>query len=85
MKLIKIAALLGISAVSMGSPALAIEPIPGSITFGGQPMSMLMKAPIGSTVPHRFFDRYGQEVEETYRLDENRNLQLIDRRIVSTH
>ncbi|AVA25843.1 hypothetical protein [Rhizobium sp. NXC24] len=30
----------------------SLQPIPGSITYGGQPRMKLTKSPIGSQVPH---------------------------------
>jgi hypothetical protein len=57
----------------------AVEPIPGSITYGGQPRTKLKKAPIGSTFEHTFNDRYGRPVVETYRIQPDRSLLLIHR------
>lgn len=62
---------------SADSPAL--DPIPGSITYGGQPRTKLTKAPIGSTFEHTFTDRYGRPVVETYRIQPDRSLLLIHR------
>lgn len=59
-----------------------IEPIPGSITYGGhQPRTKLTKSPIGSTFDHRFYDDRGRQVIETYRIQPDRSLLLIRRRI----
>lgn len=58
-----------------------LEPIPGSITYGGQPRTKLTKAPIGSMVPHQFFDTYGHRVYETYVINPDRSLRLTSRRI----
>ncbi|ODR91115.1 hypothetical protein [Sinorhizobium alkalisoli] len=58
-----------------------LEPIPGSITYGGQPRTKLTKAPVGSIVPHHFFDRYGYRVYETYIIEPDRSLRLTSRRI----
>lgn len=58
--------------------ALAIEPIPGSITYDGPPVTMLKKAPIGSQITHQFTTN-GRTYLEMYLLDENRNLQLVSR------
>ena len=58
-----------------------LEPIPGSITYGGQPQTKLTKAPIGSMVPHQFFDTYGHRVYETYVINPDRSLRLTSRRI----
>jgi hypothetical protein len=73
-----LAALLLLSACT--TPAL--EPIPGSITYGGQPRTKLTKSPIGSTFPHRFRDDRGDGWEETYRIAPDRSLDLISRRRV---
>lgn len=58
-----------------------LEPIPGSITYGGQPRTKLTKAPVGSLVPHQFFDNFGHRVYETYILEPDRSLRLTSRRI----
>ncbi|MBX4954969.1 hypothetical protein [Rhizobium lentis] len=64
---------------SVDTPAL--EPIPGSITYGGQPRTKLTKSPIGSAVHHQFYSETGQRVEETYILQPDRSLKLV-RRVV---
>ncbi len=56
-----------------------LEPIPGSITYGGQPRQRLQKSPIGSIVPHIFTDQWGERVRETYILQPDRSLKLVDR------
>jgi len=67
------------STASVGySPYL--EPIPGSITYGGQPRTKLTKSPIGSIVPHQFHDRFGRRVYETYVIEPDRSLRLVSRR-----
>lgn len=58
------------------------EPIPGSITYGGQPRTKLTKSPIGSWFHHRFTDQWGQEVQETYVIQPDRSLLLANRVIV---
>lgn len=58
-----------------------LEPIPGSITYGGQPRTKLTKAPVGSIVPHQFFDNFGRRVHETYVIEPDRSLRLVSRRI----
>lgn len=58
-----------------------IRPIPGSITYGGQPRTRLTKSPIGSIVPHEFRNELGQRVEETYVIQPDRSLKLVSRRI----
>ncbi|WP_026613664.1 hypothetical protein [Ensifer aridi] len=57
-----------------------LEPIPGSITYGGQPRTRLTKAPVGSIVPHQFNDRFGRRVYETYVIEPDRSLRLVSRR-----
>ena len=58
-----------------------IEPIPGSITYGGQPRTKLTKAPVGSTFEHIFQDSFGRRVVETYRIQPDRSLLLVHRRV----
>jgi len=60
---------------ALASKANAIEPIKGSITFQGQPRTKLLKSPIGSTFTHRFGN-----YEETYKLREDRSLEILGRR-----
>ncbi|WP_168880045.1 hypothetical protein [Rhizobium sp. P28RR-XV] len=56
-----------------------LEPIPGSITYGGQPTQRLQKSPVGSILPHTFTDRWGERVRETYIVQPDRSLKLVDR------
>jgi hypothetical protein len=70
-------ALAGCQAYGPDSPGL--EPIPGSITYGGQPRSRLMKAPIGSQVPHEFRNQWGERISETYIIQPDRSLKLVER------
>ncbi|MGK9051805.1 hypothetical protein [Neorhizobium petrolearium] len=58
-----------------------LEPIPGSITYGGQPRTRLTRAPVGSVVPHQFRNQLGQRVDETYIIQPDRSLKLVDRRV----
>jgi hypothetical protein len=57
----------------------SLQPIPGSITYGGQPTQKLTKSPIGSIVPHVFTDQWGERVRETYIIQPDRSLKLVDR------
>ena len=66
---------------STGYDAPALEPIPGSITYGGQPRTRLTKAPIGSPVNHQFRNELGQRVEERYIIQPDRSLKLVWRRV----
>jgi len=73
-----VAALLVTSCAETQSSEL--EPIRGSITYGGQPRTKLTKSPIGSTFNHSFLDQYGNRWIETYRIQPDRSLALIARR-----
>ncbi|MBW9065304.1 hypothetical protein JNB71_18535 [Rhizobium herbae] len=67
-------------AVALGSCTPSeVEPIPGSITYGGQPRTKLTKAPIGSTFTHQMMDETGRMAIETYRIEADRSLTLIRR------
>jgi len=78
----KIVAIALLAAVAGGSSAFALEPIPGSITYGGQPATRLEKAPVGSPVPHQFRAN-GQLYNETYIIQPDRSLKLVSRRTSS--
>ncbi|MDR6756771.1 hypothetical protein J2Y48_002064 [Mycoplana sp. BE70] len=58
------------------------EPIPGSITYGGQPRTKLSKSPVGSWFHHRFTDQFGNLVQETYVIQPDRSLLLVNRLII---
>lgn len=64
------------------STAFALEPIPGSIIYNGQPKTRLQKAPVGSTFTHEF-SRDGNAYNETYRIKPDRSLELLHRRQVN--
>ena len=55
--------LVALAAILLAGPALAIEPVPGSITYGGRSHAKLQKSPVGSTLVHRF-DSGSYEYEE---------------------
>jgi len=57
-----------------------LEPIPGSITYGGQPRTKLMKSPIGSTFEHRFLGDNGTRWYEIYQIQPDRTVEIISRR-----
>lgn len=63
-------------------PAPYVAPIPGSITYRGQPRTKLTKSPIGSTFSHEFRIDGSTRAVETYRIAPDRSLELIDRRII---
>ncbi|WEX76156.1 hypothetical protein PYH37_004433 [Sinorhizobium numidicum] len=75
------AALLSACSSTVVGYGSQLEPIPGSITYGGQPRTRLTKAPVGSIVPHQFFDNFGHRVYETYIIEPDRSLRLTSRRI----
>ncbi len=77
-------ALTGCTAGGFGVTTISsysVEPIPGSITYRGQPRTKLTKSPIGSTFTHNF-RRFDDRVIETYQIQPDRSLKIIDRRIV---
>lgn len=74
-------AVASLAACTSGSPR-AIEPIPGSITYGGQPRTKLTKSPIGSTLSNEFVMGDGRFAIETYRVQPDRSLKLERREIV---
>ena len=59
-----------------------LAPIPGSITYGGQPRTRLTKSPIGSSLTHEFDNEFGHRVIERYVLQPDRSLLLVSRRVV---
>lgn len=67
----------GFTALSI-APAFALDPIPGSITYNGQPAHRLQKAPIGSTFTNTFFSG-GSQYTETYMIRPDRSLEITDR------
>jgi hypothetical protein len=64
---------------ALATPTMALEPIPGSITYPTQPRSKLLKAPIGSVVNHNFTDGFGRRVKEKYIINPDRSLKLVHR------
>lgn len=70
--------LVAAAIVFLAGPAFALEPIPGSITYGGQPRTKLMKSPIGSSFTHVFREGHW-EYQERYILDADRSLRLVSR------
>ncbi|MBW9112102.1 hypothetical protein JNB88_00370 [Rhizobium cauense] len=60
-----------------------VQPIPGSITYGGQPRTKLTKSPPGSVIYNSFYDQTGSRVKETYILQPDRTLKLTRRVIVA--
>ncbi len=70
-----------VAAVLLAScTAVELEPIPGSITYNGQPRTKLTKSPAGSTFSHTFHDQRGNYWSETYQIQPDRSLKIISRR-----
>jgi len=70
---------VGVLALTACTPR-DVEPIPGSITYGGhQPRTKLTKSPIGSTFTNQITDEYGCMAIETYRIEPDRSLKLLRR------
>ncbi|KXG86220.1 hypothetical protein [Agrobacterium bohemicum] len=79
----KLAMLFVVALASCTTASNAIEPIPGSITYNGQPRTKLTKSPIGSTFSHDFSMGDGRRAYETYRIAPDRSLILMNRVIMS--
>lgn len=73
----KFALIAAATVVASATSAFAIEPIPGSITYGGH-VAQLQKAPVGSTVFHSFTSD-GNGFRETYLVSADQTLQLVSR------
>lgn len=77
MKTIISAALISIAA---GSAAFAApQPIQGSITYDNA--AQLQQAPAGSTVLHTFAKGDGRDVNEVYKVNDDKSLTLVTRTI----
>jgi len=63
---------------AISGQALAIEPIPGSITYEGPSQSTLSKTPVGSVYLHEFEYR-GNRYREVYRVAADHRLELVGR------
>ena len=68
-----------LSACSNTIAPISLEPIPGSITYKGQPRTKLTKVPIGSTFRHEIDLGTGDYYIETYQVQEDRSLTIIRR------
>ncbi|MCJ8507009.1 hypothetical protein MUU53_03690 [Rhizobium lemnae] len=71
-------ALILASLLLVGCASTEIAPIPGSITYSGQPKTKLTLSPIGSTFSHDFYDGT-RVVEETYQIQPDRSLKIVRR------
>jgi len=63
-----------------GLSSTGVQPIPGSITYGGQPKTRLLKAPVGSSFNHEFMSG-ASNYSETYIIQADRSLKLVSRSI----
>ncbi len=70
-----------LTTIAAASAAFAIEPIPGSITYGGA-QSRLEQAPAGSNFFHTFYAN-GSEVHEIYQVNANRTVSLVSRSVAN--
>lgn len=83
--LIVVALLSACSANGSGRPVIdnGIAPIPGSVTYGGQPHTKLSKAPVGSGFSHEFYNQNGNRVVERYVIQPDRSLKITSQEIVN--
>jgi len=78
----KIAMMMVLALAGCATAAPDVEPIPGSITYGGQPRTKLTKSPVGSTLSNEFVMDDGRFAMETYRVQPDRSLKLERREII---
>ncbi|MBP1858700.1 hypothetical protein [Rhizobium herbae] len=76
----KSAVFVAVALVLVSCTTVQLDPIPGSITYGGQPRTKLTKSPAGSTFSHTFHDQRGNYWSETYQIQPDRSLKIISRR-----
>ncbi len=74
----KIAIAAALATLVAAPAAFALEPIPGSITYGGH-QAQLEKAPAGSNFFHTFYGPNGNEVREVYQVNADRTVSLVSR------
>ncbi|MFN7010093.1 MAG: hypothetical protein ACK4PN_08675 [Allorhizobium sp.] len=74
----KIAIAAALATLVAAPAAFALEPIPGSITYGGR-QAQLEKAPAGSNFFHTFYGPNGNEVREIYQVNADRTVSLVSR------
>jgi len=77
-------AIMMVLALAGCTTAPDVEPIPGSITYGGQPRTKLTKSPIGSTLSNEFVMGDGRLAIETYRVQPDRRLNWRDAKSSAT-
>ena len=74
----KIAIAAALATLVAAPAAFALDPIPGSITYGGH-QAQLEKAPAGSNFFHTFYGPNGNEVSEVYQVNADRTVSLVSR------
>lgn len=79
----RLAFLCIVALTSCTTATSGVKPIPGSITYGGQPSTKLTRSPVGSIVNHDFLMPDGRRAYETYRIAPDRSLVLLNREIMS--
>jgi hypothetical protein len=61
----------------------SLQPIPGSITYRGQPEMKLTQSPPGTRLPHHFTNQWGEDVYETYIIQPDHSLKLVSRQVMT--
>lgn len=62
---------------------VGLNPVPGSITYSGQPRTKLNKSPVGSGFSHEFYNSAGNRVVERYVIRADRSLAIVSRHIIN--
>ncbi|TCQ99446.1 hypothetical protein [Neorhizobium sp. JUb45] len=76
----KMSAFAVICTIVLGTTqAFALDAIPGSLIYKGQPVTRLQKAPVGSSFTHDFISSDGGDYEETYVIQSDRTVKLVSR------
>lgn len=78
LKCINYSAVTGLFVLFTAGTSIAVEPIPGSITYDGRSQSILTTTPIGSVYLHQF-DHRGNKYREVYKVGADRRLELVSR------
>jgi hypothetical protein len=75
---ISLAALVGVA--SFATASLAVEPVPGSITYSNPEAVRFTKAPAGSSLNHEFYAD-GVKYNESYIINNDGSIRLTGRTI----
>ncbi|MBW8298970.1 MAG: hypothetical protein K0M60_05160 [Hydrogenophaga sp.] len=78
----KIAIAAALATLVAAPAAFALQPIPGSITYGGHE-ARLEKAPAGSNFFHVFYGPNGEEVREVYQVNTDHTVSLVARTVAN--